>query len=80
MGLMKLSSAARDWIMDLVGGDRSLVTSLDTTGLLSLLIEAGYPVVGTAIEGGWAEIDNEADLAVAEALVAEGGLLRPIGV
>ena len=42
------------------------------TSLLAGLIAAGHPVRGLPCSGGWCEIDDARDLAVAEVVLAEG--------
>jgi choline kinase len=74
MGLMRVTAAAVGWIVELVTRDGSRNT-LDSTGMLMQLIEAGRPVHGVPTRGGWCEVDDPGDLVVAEELLARG-LLR----
>lgn len=74
MGLLKLEADGRKWIEDLLVAEPAGRLGFDTTGLLSKLIAAGHPVTGVPAMGGWCEIDTQSDLAVAEALIAEGTL------
>ena len=71
MGLMRLSASAVEWIVERVARDGSRNT-LDSTGMLMQLIESGRAVHGVATRGGWCEIDDPGDLAVAEQLLNEG--------
>jgi NDP-sugar pyrophosphorylase family protein len=48
---------------------------MDTTTLLSTLIVEGKPIRGVPATGSWCEIDDQVDLEVAMALVAEGRLV-----
>lgn len=74
MGLLKLNIEARTWIQDLLMSNSGARLGLDTTALLQELIAAGRPLKGVPVDGGWCEVDNLDDLAVAEALVSEGRL------
>ncbi len=74
MGLIRISRKAASWINDLVKDSPELRSTLDSTGLLMRLIEKGHPVHGVKTRGGWCEIDDQKDLAVAESLFAEGRL------
>lgn len=74
MGLLKLNTQGRIWIDDVFKANPDARLSLDTTALLQNLIAAGRLPKGVPIDGGWCEIDNLDDLAVAEALVREGRL------
>lgn len=44
------------------------------TSFLQLLIDAGWPVRGVRVHGGWLEVDTIADLSLYEQLAAQGGL------
>ncbi len=72
MGLMYFSSKACNWIKRYTV-DKDL-SSLDMTMLIQGLIEKKYPVHGTSVKGGWAEIDTPSDLNVANQLYQKGQL------
>jgi len=74
MGLMRIGPAAVEWIRTLLSREPDLIGVLDTTGLLMRLIREGHPVYGVPTRGGWCEIDDQSDLAVAETLFASGQL------
>ena len=74
VGLMTFSAAAVEWIGDLVRENPEFKAELDSTGLLTKLIEHKKPVHGVATTGGWCEIDDARDLAVAEELLRSGAL------
>ncbi len=73
MGILRIGARAAGWIRGLIAADPGLRNQLDTTALLSRLIKAGYPVEGVAVEGGWCEIDDSEDLAVAQEIIGEHG-------
>jgi L-glutamine-phosphate cytidylyltransferase len=72
MGLLKLDEPAVNWIKELVNTDQKARFGLHSTGLLERLIKAGKPVHGVPTRGGWCEIDDAQDLAVAMDLLEEG--------
>jgi choline kinase len=74
MGLLRITPTALGWIREAVQLSENGGDTMDMTSLLAGLIAAGHPVHGLPCSGGWCEIDNERDLAVAEALLAEGRL------
>ena len=74
MGLVKIGTEGRGWIEALLAAQPKARLELDTTSLLSTLISAGHPVTAIPVQGAWCEVDGPRDLAVAEALVAEGRL------
>lgn len=74
MGLLRITPTALGWIREAVQGREDGGRTMDMTGLLAGLIDAGHPVHGLPCSGGWCEIDDARDLAVAEALLAEGKL------
>lgn len=75
MGLFKVSSRAAGWIRELLAEQADRIDTLDTTGLLNLLISRGYPVVGVPTAGNWMEIDDQQDLEVAESMMKSGALV-----
>lgn len=77
MGLLKLSASAVAWIQELVAAQEGARNKLDSTTLLMRLISSGKPLHGVPTTGGWCEVDDAADLAVAQALLAEGRLADP---
>lgn len=63
MGLLRISPTSWQNIEALRAElDRQTRDRLDMTGLLSRLIQRGYPVYGIPYLGEWGEIDNESDL------------------
>lgn len=75
MGLFKVSSRAAGWIRELLAEQADRIDTLDTTGLLNLLISRGYPVIGVPTAGNWMEIDDQQDLDVAESMMKSGALV-----
>lgn len=75
MGLFKVSSRAAGWIRDLLAEHPDRVDTLDTTGLINLLIAKGFPIVGVPTAGNWMEIDNRQDLELAETMMTSGVLV-----
>lgn len=78
MGLLRFTPESMEWLAEAAG---EAGPGLDMTGALSLLIKKGKPVRGVVVKGGWCEVDDEADLAVAEELLKEGalGMAPPAG-
>lgn len=74
MGLLRITPTALGWIREAVQLSENGGDTMDMTSLLAALIDARHPVHGLPCSGGWCEIDNERDLAVADALLAEGKL------
>lgn len=72
MGLIKISEEGVRVIKALLKTNPKLKNTMDSTGLLSFLIEKGVEIVGVPTEGNWCEIDNRSDLEVAEYLMSEG--------
>jgi L-glutamine-phosphate cytidylyltransferase len=77
MGLMRMSPDAINRISELAEHAPGGAATMDSTTMLNLLIGAGFGVAGVPIAGGWCEIDDADDLAVAEQLVLEGKLRTP---
>jgi len=77
MGLMKLSETAIGWITDLVASSEGARNRLDSTAMLMGLIDSDKPVYGVPTRGGWCEVDDPEDLAVAEQMLGEGLLGAP---
>ncbi|NVJ98892.1 MAG: phosphocholine cytidylyltransferase family protein [Alphaproteobacteria bacterium] len=75
MGLIKLSEKGVSLVTDMVLSKPEYRSKLDMTSLLNLLIEAGVKVKGVPANGHWCEVDDQADLKVAQALVKEGRLV-----
>lgn len=76
MGLFKVTPNAWQTIAQLLARLDSLTRDrLDMTGLLGLLVGAGYPIATVAAEGGWGEIDHPDDL-VLYCNMLDGGELR----
>jgi len=75
MGILKIGLEGRKWIEDLLADRPEARLNMDTTKLLSTLIAEGRTIGGIPATGGWCEIDDQSDLEVANALVAEGRLL-----
>ena len=78
MGLLKLETQAREWILEELRTNPDARLAWDTTTLLSRLIAAGRPVTGIPVQGGWCEVDSHEDKLVAESLIAEGKLEPPV--
>jgi L-glutamine-phosphate cytidylyltransferase len=76
MGLLKFTPESFKWTGGLLAERKSLVKELDMTGLLSRLIDKGYPIEGVPWNGSWCEIDNVKDLEVAEVMAKKGILLK----
>lgn len=77
MGLLKIDEEGREWIEEVLSAEKDARLSLDTTLMLRRLIAQGRPIKGVPVDGGWCEIDDLSDLAVAEELVVEGQLAIP---
>lgn len=75
MGLLHFSPAGWAAVASLLAGlpdaerDR-----LDMTSLLSRLLARGEAIHGVPVEGPWGEVDNETDLALYHAMIADGQL------
>jgi L-glutamine-phosphate cytidylyltransferase len=74
MGLLKVDPVGREWIGAFLEENPEARLRFDTTKLLSHLIAAGLSITAVPSVGVWCEVDTQRDLAVAEALVAEGAL------
>jgi choline kinase len=77
VGLMRFSPEAFVWIEEHARRAERPVEKLDMTTLLRGLIEAGHPVHGVPIDGGWCEIDTPGDLELAEKMMRDGKLVLP---
>jgi len=78
IGLFRLTPAGwRRVAAFLATLEPGVAAKLDVTGLLARLIAAGVEVRGVAIPGPWGEVDQQSDLAIYEAMIAEGTLRRP---
>jgi len=74
IGLLRFNPESISWVEDLIQTDSSLLSSLDMTALLKLLISSGRTIQGVETKEKWCEIDSETDLSVAETIVTEGSL------
>lgn len=73
MGLLKFTPSGWARVEALLERlTRPVCDGLDTTALLNRLIASGATVETVPVDGGWGEIDSQADLHVCEALRAEG--------
>ena len=54
--------------------DPELIDKIDTTTLLSLLLEEGNSLRGVRLESYWCEIDSLSDLKIANKLIESGKL------
>jgi choline kinase len=71
MGLLRFTPAGWGVVArHLAALPAAAVDRLDMTGLLGALVAAGVPVEGVAVEGGWCEVDTEADLRIYENALA----------
>lgn len=78
MGILGVSAAGWRTVAGFLDAEPpDAVDRMDVTTLLARMIAAGVRVGAVRVAGGWAEIDSERDLAVAERLVAEGALAGP---
>ena len=75
MGLLKVSATAAGWIRELLAEQGDNADSLDTTGLLSLMIDRGLRITGIPTAGNWMEVDDQHDLRVAQAMMRSGDLV-----
>lgn len=80
-GLIKVrGDVVQDFCRFYDGLDRSATYDGQTfrnmymTSFLQLLIDAGWPVLGVRVRGGWLEVDTTADLALYERLAAQNAL------
>lgn len=75
MGLLRFTPRGwrrtRAWLARLPGQARD---RLDMTSLLRGLVEAGVPVLGVPVDGGWFEVDSLSDLAACRRWLRAGGL------
>lgn len=78
MGLLRFTPESFGWIQAAVASGAIDPDRIDMTTLLRRLIERGHPVLGIPWTGPWCEVDTQADLVVAEALVARGLLTPPV--
>jgi L-glutamine-phosphate cytidylyltransferase len=76
MGLLRFTPESIRWLRDEVAGAGADGDRLDMTFTLSRLVKGGRSITGVPISGGWCEVDNGHDLAVATALLGEGRLQR----
>tara|TARA_B100000212_G_scaffold342100_1_gene327591 strand:- start:9193 stop:9930 length:738 start_codon:yes stop_codon:yes gene_type:complete len=74
MGLFKVGITARISIENFLTFNPELINSLDTTTLLSLLLEKGNSLRGVPLDSYWCEIDSLSDLKIAKTLVESGKL------
>lgn len=74
MGLIKLGTEGRKWVEELFVTLPEARLEMDTTKLLSTLIDNGKQVKGMPITGGWCEIDSQSDLEIAKELLAENNI------
>lgn len=72
MGLFKLEAEGRRWIEELLIKDPAARLGLDTTGMISRFLNDGKRIRAVPASGGWCEIDDQEDYAVARALIDEG--------
>jgi len=72
IGLMLYTPVAYEWIKKLLNKESRDVNKMDMTTLIRGLIQAGHPVYGLAIQGGWCEIDTIYDLELGNQLYSEG--------
>ncbi|MBT5860812.1 MAG: phosphocholine cytidylyltransferase family protein [Alphaproteobacteria bacterium] len=77
MGLMKFSPASLGWVDGIMGSDEDLKRNMDMTAMCSRLISAGKSLTAVDVTGWWCEVDDQNDLKVAEAMVADGRLVPP---
>jgi L-glutamine-phosphate cytidylyltransferase len=71
MGLIRFTQKAWQWAEEIIGRlPEKEQRSLQMTQLLSLLIEAGYPIKGVPVEGRWVEVDTVEDKEVYEKTLA----------
>ena len=69
MGLFSMNPASLEWVSSEI--DEAASTLMDMTALFQKLIASEYPIHGIPITGGWTEVDDPADLQVAEQLFYE---------
>ena len=74
MGLFKVEKKARIIIENFLNSNPELINNLDTTTLLSLLLEKGNSLRGVRLDSYWCEIDSLSDLKVANKLIESGRL------
>lgn len=73
MGLLRFTPESLQWVEALRASGADLDRT-DMTSLLGGLLSAGHRLLGVPWDGAWCEVDNAEDLAVAEEIVAGGGL------
>lgn len=73
IGLMRFSPKGFSWIKEFT--DKNDIQKMDMTTLLRNLIQAGRPVHGMGINGGWCEVDTVNDLQVVQDLFSKGELV-----
>lgn len=78
MGLMRFSRKTINAILAETSEEER--SKMDMTSLLMRLIQAGHSIHGTAISGGWCEVDSTSDLRVAHELVDEGQLVSSASI
>ena len=74
MGLFKVEKKARTIIENFLNSNPELIDKIDTTTLLSLLLEGGNSLRGVRLESYWCEIDSLSDLKIANKLIESGKL------
>lgn len=80
MGLLRFTPAGWAVVrgyLDTLPPER--VDRLDMTALLAALLAVGVRVDTVPVAGGWAEVDTPTDLALYEAMLAEGSLVLDVG-
>jgi choline kinase len=71
MGILRMGPAASAYLRDLDQNRRDL---LDTTTMVSEFIRAGLRVAPVPVDGGWLEVDTEADLDLYRSMLDAGTL------
>ena len=74
MGLFKVGKKARTIIENFLNSNPELIDKIDTTTLLSLLLEKGNSLRGVRLDSYWCEIDSLSDLKIANKLIESGKL------
>lgn len=70
MGLLRITPKTILEMLN-VSSDKILM-KLDMTSLLNRMIQFGCEIKGTAIHGGWCEVDSAGDLAIADEMIRSG--------